>query len=286
MSTASSGAGHGGLVPRRAFRHPVAVPIDLTVLRSGVPDCIPGRSLNLSENGLAAVVAGELRPGDSVGIEMRLPHAALPLTAKAVVRHQARLRCGMEFVGLSHEQQALIRQWNQTAGETLAAESLSALTSETIAGANKNLPVPRSQRVLSPRLLWGALAAFVIVGALGWWQWYGVWSELESHLPTKVTPGEEVVAQVPSAEMEHLLTHKVDPVYPEAAKQTKAQGMVVLDAVIGPDGTVRNLRPVSGPDVLEPAALDAVRWWRFEPYRMNGKPVEVETTVAVEFQPE
>ena len=86
--------------------------------------------------------------------------------------------------------------------------------------------------------------------------------------------------------MEHLLTHKVDPVYPEAARETNAKGLVVLDAVIGPDGTVRDLRPVSRPDVLEPAALEAVRWWRFEPYRLNGKPVEVETTVAVEFQPE
>jgi protein TonB len=85
--------------------------------------------------------------------------------------------------------------------------------------------------------------------------------------------------------MEHLLTHKVDPVYPESAKQTGAQGMVVLDAVIGPDGKVRNLHPLSGPDVLETAALDAVRWWRFEPYRVNGKAVEVETTLVVDFQP-
>jgi TonB family protein len=257
------------------------VPIDLTVLRSGVPDCIPGRSLNLSEGGLAAVVAGELRPGDSVGIEMRLPHAPLPLMAKAVVRHQARLRCGLEFVGLSQEQQALIRQWNQTEGEA-PMQKTSPPSTESIVVTN----TPLHPRPMSPKLLWWTLAVFVVIGAVGWWQWYGVWSELESHLPAKVMSGEQVVAQVPPAEMEHLLTHKVDPVYPEAAKETKAQGMVVLDAVIGPDGTVRNLKPVSGPDVLEPAALEAVRWWRFEPYRVNGKPVEVETTVAVEFQPE
>lgn len=277
MSAASSGAGQ---IPRRAFRHPVAVPLDVTVLRSGVPDCIPGRSLNVSEGGLAAVVAGELRPGDSVGIEMRLPHANLPLMAKAVVRHQARLQCGLEFVGLSPEQQALIRQWNHGESE-VRLEQAKAAQDVRVAPYHH-----RGRRRIPQRFLWGALALFVLISVLGWWQWYRVWSELEARLPAKTSSGESVVAQVPAAEMEHLLTHKVDPVYPEAAKQTNAQGMVVLDAVIGSDGRVRNLKPVSGPDVLEPAALEAVRWWRFEPYRVNGKPVEVETTVAVEFQPE
>jgi len=280
--SASPGAGQDGLTPRRALRHPVAVPVDLTVLRSGVPDCIPGRSLNVSECGLAAVVAGELRPGDSVGVEMHLPPGNLPLTAKAVVRHQAKLRCGLEFVGLSREQLALIRQWNQGVDD-VKAENAPLPEKEIAVDTPKP---PKTRRSLSPALLWAALAVFVIIGAAGWWQWYRVWSELDSHLPTKAAGGEEVVAQVPATEMERLLTHKVDPVYPEAAKQSKAQGMVVLDAVIGPDGTVRNLKPLSGPEVLESAALDAVRWWRFEPYRVNGKPVEVETTVAVEFEAE
>jgi TonB family protein len=284
MSTASRGPGYGDLIPRRTLRHPVAVPVDLTVLRSGVPDCIPGRSVNVSEGGLAAVVAGELRPGDSVGVELRLPHANLPLTAKAVVRHQARLRCGLEFVGLSPEQHALIRHWNQ--GESEAKAELAGRANAAFPDIRKAAYHRRSRRGISPRLFWAVLAVFVTIGALGWWQWYHVWSGLESRLPAKSISGEVVVAKVPPAEMEQLLTHKVDPIYPEAARQTKAQGMVVLDAVIGPDGTVRDLHPVSGPDVLEPAALDAVRWWRFRPYRMNGKPVEVETTVAVEFQPE
>src|SRR5882757_2196575 len=103
---ASPSPARADLIPRRVPRHPVAVPVDLTVLRSGVPDCIPGRSVDVGEGGLAAIVAGELRPGDSVGVEMRLPHANHPLMAKAVVRHQARLRCGLEFVGLSVDQRA------------------------------------------------------------------------------------------------------------------------------------------------------------------------------------
>lgn len=283
MSTAFPGPAEGDLIPRRASRHPLAVPVDLTVLRSGVPNFIPGRALNVGEGGLAAIVAGELRPGDRVGIEMRLPHANRPLAAKAVVRHQARLRCGLEFVGLSTDEQTLIRHWAQ--GE---AEIKSEHQAAPAAPMPRSHEVPRRRRhIVSRNLLWVALAFFAAIGAAGWWQWYHVWSELDSHLPAqKAGQGETVMAKVPPAEMEQLLTHKVDPVYPEAARQSKAQGLVVLDAVIGPDGTVRDLRPVSGPDVLEQAALDAVRWWRFEPYRVNGKPVEVETTVAVEFQPE
>lgn len=283
MSAASPGTVRVELIPRRNPRHALAIPVDLTVLRSGVPETIPGRSLNFGEGGLAAVVAGELRPGDSVGIEMQLPYANHPLMAKAVVRHQAQLRCGLEFVGLSADQKTLIRHW------TLGEQELKKEHTFQVPVMSANTPrrlVRRPPQRIPARTLWGALAVLTVIGILGWWQWYRAWSELESRLPPRHASGEEVVAKVPPSEMQHLLMHKVDPIYPESAKQIRAQGMVVLDAVIGADGTVRDLRPVSGPDVLEPAALDAVRWWKFEPYRINGRPVEVETTVAVEFEPQ
>ena len=72
--------------------------------------------------------------------------------------------------------------------------------------------------------------------------------------------------------------------YPEAARQAKLESVVVLNIVVGRDGSVANMHPVSGPDVLTRAAMDALRWWRFEPYRINGEPVAVETTFAVEFR--
>ena len=56
-------------------------------------------------------------------------------------------------------------------------------------------------------------------------------------------------------------------------------------ALVGRDGSVVEMRPLSGPDVLARAAMETVRWWRFEPYRVNGEPGMVETTVAVEFNP-
>ena len=72
--------------------------------------------------------------------------------------------------------------------------------------------------------------------------------------------------------------------YPDAARQAGLQGLVVLDAVIAPDGTVKRLHPVAGPEVLSQSALDAVQSWKYTPYRNGGQAVEVETTVSVDFR--
>ena len=79
-----------------------------------------------------------------------------------------------------------------------------------------------------------------------------------------------------------LLT-KVAPVYPPDAKAAHIQGAVVLQAVIGADGTVKSLDPVSGSPELRKAAQDAVGQWTYKPYLLNGVPIEVETTVTVRF---
>jgi periplasmic protein TonB len=81
-----------------------------------------------------------------------------------------------------------------------------------------------------------------------------------------------------------LLTHKVEPRYPALAKQARIQGSVVLNAVISKQGAIQNLRVVSGSPMLVPAALEAVKQWRYKPYVLNGSPVEVETNVTVNFK--
>ena len=96
---------------RRVARHALTVPVNVAVLRAGEPHNIPGRALNVSEAGMFAALAAELYPGDPVIVEFRFPGSATLLQAKAVVRHQASLQFGIEFVGLSPKQQALIRQW-------------------------------------------------------------------------------------------------------------------------------------------------------------------------------
>jgi periplasmic protein TonB len=72
-------------------------------------------------------------------------------------------------------------------------------------------------------------------------------------------------------------------VYPQLARQARVQGVVVLEAVIAKDGSVQSLRVVTGHALLNQAAIDAVREWRYRPTMLNGEPVEVVTTITVTF---
>ena len=82
---------------------------------------------------------------------------------------------------------------------------------------------------------------------------------------------------------EGLLVNKITPPYPPMAKMARVQGSVVLQAVISKQGTIENLRVVSGHPMLVQSALDAVKQWRYRPYLLNGEPVEVETQITVNF---
>jgi protein TonB len=80
-----------------------------------------------------------------------------------------------------------------------------------------------------------------------------------------------------------FLMQKTMPMYPPIAKAARVQGTVVLQATISKTGTIEGLHVLSGPAMLQGAAMDAVRSWRYRPYLLNGDPVEVETTVNVVF---
>jgi protein TonB len=79
------------------------------------------------------------------------------------------------------------------------------------------------------------------------------------------------------------LISQVKPPYPPMAKMARVQGQVVLQALISKQGTIQNLRVVSGHPMLVQAALDAVKQWRYRPYLLNGEPVEVETQITLNF---
>jgi periplasmic protein TonB len=80
-----------------------------------------------------------------------------------------------------------------------------------------------------------------------------------------------------------LLLRKVQPNYPPLAKAARIQGHVLLQAEISKDGTIQNLKLISGHPMLAPAAIEAVKQWRYKPYLLNGEPVAVETQVDVIF---
>jgi len=99
-------------------------------------------------------------------------------------------------------------------------------------------------------------------------------------VPKVATPQRVRVSQ---GVTEGLLVHKVTPSYPPLARQARIQGAVVLAALIGKDGSIQNLKVVSGHPMLTSSALEAVRQWKYKPYFLNGEPVEVDTQITVNF---
>src|SRR6266446_636362 len=79
------------------------------------------------------------------------------------------------------------------------------------------------------------------------------------------------------------ILNRVQPSYPPLARQTRISGTVRLHAIIGKDGTIQSLEVMSGHPLLQQAALDAVRQWRYQPTLLNGDPVDVDTTIDVIF---
>jgi len=265
--------------------------LDVTVLRSGIPDTVPGRAVDMCERGIAAMLAQEMVPGEAVAIEVQLSQVAA-LRTRAIVRYQDKLRSGLEFMGLSGDQRAEIRK---CANELKAPRQVSTSPSFAVAtrrveaggknSTNSNNSAARARKKQFG-MGWAILIVFVAFSAaVFWWRWNRGWEELELGLQSPATiSSEKPQAQVPAEVMEKLLVHRVQPTYPAEARKANLQGIIALDIVVGHEGSVVNMHALNGPEVLARAAMDALRWWKFEPYRVNGRPAAVETTVAVEFK--
>lgn len=94
---------------------------------------------------------------------------------------------------------------------------------------------------------------------------------------------EQKVIELPPAEAESILVQRVEPQYPEHARQQQVQGAVVLEVHIAADGTVEAAHLVSGPPQLVQAATDAVKQWHFQPRTKNGQPARMHTLVTLMF---
>jgi protein TonB len=80
-----------------------------------------------------------------------------------------------------------------------------------------------------------------------------------------------------------MILRKTPPVYPQLAKSARVSGVVHLAAIIAKDGTIQELHSLGGPALLIQAAMDAVKTWIYKPTMLNGEPVQVETTIDVNF---
>jgi protein TonB len=108
----------------------------------------------------------------------------------------------------------------------------------------------------------------------------GIISSTPMAVPKVATPQRVRVSQ---GVTQGLVIRKIQPTYPPLARQARIQGQVVLQAEISKDGAIQNLRLISGHPMLAPAAIEAVKQWRYKPYFLNGEPVEVETQITVNF---
>lgn len=112
----------------------------------------------------------------------------------------------------------------------------------------------------------------------------GVFDSIAKSLNRAVIPPRPIAHPLRvSHVMEGNLIYKPQPEYPPLARSGRIQGQVVLSAVISKEGTIENLRVVSGHPMLVRAAIDAVSRWRYRPYLLNGEPAEVETQIMVNF---
>ncbi len=91
------------------------------------------------------------------------------------------------------------------------------------------------------------------------------------------------LVRIPSGVFASATTKKVQPKYPEQARRAHVQGSVTMRALIGLDGRIQALEPVSGPGMLTDAAMEAVRQWTYAPYLVEGLPRTVSTLITVNF---
>ncbi len=112
----------------------------------------------------------------------------------------------------------------------------------------------------------------------------GVLGGVTGPAPPPPAPAPPKRIRVSTGVQEAKLSRRIIPVYPPIAKQARIQGVVQLEAIIAQDGSIQNLRVVSGHPLLAQAALNAVSQWHYEPTLLNNEPVEVVTIVNVVFK--
>jgi protein TonB len=102
--------------------------------------------------------------------------------------------------------------------------------------------------------------------------------------PQRSKPTQPVRIRVGGVVSAARLIYQPKPEYPELARIARTEGAVELEAVIGKDGTIEELKLLRGNPLLVNAALKAVRRWRYQPTLLNGEPVEVLTEITVNFK--
>jgi len=148
------------------------------------------------------------------------------------------------------------------------------------------LPPPSSSYAGVVGGMTGGVSGGAVGGVLG-----GIMGAIPSAAPPPPPPPPPAVKKVETPQrikvggnvQSAMIIRKPPPVYPQLAKSARVSGVVHLAAVISKDGTIQELHSLGGPALLIQAAMDAVKQWVYRPTMLNGEPVQVETTIDVNF---
>jgi len=174
-------------------------------------------------------------------------------------------------------------------GNATKFQALKTVSTYTPTSTGITAPVQKTQEAPPPPVgttggVVGGVPGGVIGGVPG-----GVFSEMLNSAPSVPVPAKSPLPtpvkrmRIASRVAEANLIHDVTPQYPPEAGRARLEGTVLLMAVIGKDGTVKDVRVESGLPILAQAAIDAVRQWRYKPYMIDGEPVEVDSRITINF---
>ncbi len=110
-------------------------------------------------------------------------------------------------------------------------------------------------------------------------------TNIEKNVPAQATNVPTQKIKVSSGVAQGQLIHQVAPVYPDQAKLAQIRGTVVVQAVVGKDGSVQKVKALRGPPILIQSAVDAVKQWRYKPFSVNGEPAEADIEISLKFSP-
>jgi len=270
---------------RRQPRYQSSVPVEITVLRSGVPRSFPGRAVDVGIGGMGLVVAVDLFVGEPVGVVLSLVENNEPIRTRGRVSYQDRVRGGIQFILPSRGQSDLIHNWAvRTQAPSISKVEFQPSAVETqaprflnVATVSETVDAPRSIKALRVPIALAVLGLALVIAGIWTWQANRNVKAVAPHsVSTRVI--------VPSEIMRAQVVARTVPDYPEAARRSGIEGVVALAVVIDKTGRVTEVRPISGPALLAAEAEKAVKQWRFAPFLVGGEPMEVETTIDVGFR--
>jgi TonB family protein len=251
------------------------------------------KTATIEQNGQAMTVSGGMVPGVVGGV----PNGATGGVAGGVVGGVVRGTVGSVPAGsltppppppTAAQLELMLRARQAVASYagpfTIKSITISGLSDQARAELLSNLPVREGDTLTTDARQKIALAA----------------RDFDEHLGTRFqnddTGGVSVVISVPSVDQSApqrikvggnvqavMVVTKVTPVYPELAKSARVEGVVHLAVIIAKDGTVQEIHSLGGPALLIMSAMDAVKQWVYRPTLLNGQPVQVETTIDVNF---